>query len=100
MGIVFTSFDRALPAPPFRLRRATIPPHDPSGPFADHPCVRLTRLLDNDSVTWQRKSSSPGMWASVSFRNCTHPVQRPSRRHHMSVYVTEDDQVSVCHTVT
>src|ERR1700722_7958317 len=62
MGIVLTSFDRALPPPPFRLRRDTIPPHDPSGPFADHPCVRFTRLPHNDSVTRQRKSSSSGMW--------------------------------------
>src|ERR1700743_101555 len=61
MGIAFTSFDRALPAPPFRLRRDTIPPHDPSGPFADHPYVRFTRLPGNDSVTRPPKSSDSDM---------------------------------------
>src|ERR1700722_3707106 len=57
MGIVLTSSARALPALPLRLRRDTIPPHDPSGPFADHPCVGFTRLPGNDSAIEQRKSS-------------------------------------------
>src|ERR1700759_64895 len=61
MGIVLTSFGRALLAPPFRLRRDTIPPHDPSGPFADHPCVRFTRASDNDSVTRPWKSADSGI---------------------------------------
>src|SRR6266702_8648547 len=68
MGIVLTSFDRALPAPPFRLRRNTIPPHDPSGPFADHPCVRfITRLPGNDSVTRHRNSAESGMGHLFTF---------------------------------
>src|ERR1700761_3742878 len=69
MGIVLTSFDRALVAPPFRLRRDTIPPHDPSGPFADHPWVGFTRLPGNDSATKRRKSAISAM-RSVHWRNC------------------------------
>src|SRR5580704_2669284 len=67
MGIVLTSFDRAPLAPPFRLRRNTIPPHDPSGPFADHPCVRFTRVRGNDSATEQRKSASSGIGHLFTF---------------------------------
>src|ERR1700742_1231251 len=67
MGIVLTSFGRALLAPPFRLRRDTIPPHDPSGPFADHPCVCFTRLPGNDSVTRTPLSSQSGMGHLFAF---------------------------------
>ena len=90
MGIVLTSFDRALPAPPFRLRRDTIPPHDPSGPFADHPCVRFTRLPDNDSVTRHLKSSESGTGHLFTLELLS-LAQRESQQHHMSVYIAKDE---------
>src|ERR1700749_1342201 len=99
MGIVLTSLDRALVAPPFRLRRATIPPHDPSGPFADHPCVRFTRLPHNDSVTGRRKSSGSAMW-HLRALGAVHLLQRQPQQHHMSIYIAEDDRMSAYRRVT
>src|ERR1700755_1975304 len=100
MGIVLTSFARALPAPPFRLRRDTIPPHDPSGPFADHPCVRFTRLRDNDSVTRRRKSPGFGMGHLLAFETGLTLRSAGPQQHHMSVYIVKDDRMSSYHRVT
>src|ERR1700755_3004442 len=99
MGIVLTSFDRALPAPPFRLRRDTIPPHDPSGPFADHPCVRFTRLPHNDSVTRRRKSYKSCMEHLCAFGTpatlCSPVTAAP-----YAPFTLKDDEMSAYRTVT
>src|ERR1700678_3083528 len=99
MGIVLPSIDRALPAPPLRLRRDTIPPHDPSGPFADHPCLGITRLLGNDSATEQGKSSGSGPGI------CSLTTLTPRQRHQhqqsqIGSYRAEDDRMSAYLCVT
>src|SRR6202000_226024 len=99
MGIVLTSFGRALLAPPFRLRRDTIPPHAPSGPFADHPCVRFTRLARNDSVTRRRKFMNP-LWGIRVLVGLLSPCAPQSHQHRLPVYLAEDDRMSAYRRVT
>src|ERR1700743_3313848 len=92
MGIVLTSIDRALPASLLRLRRDTIPPHDPSGPFADHPCVVLPAF----PVTIPRLSSGYLVILLV-LRFTPGPWPHPGDRHLSSHRCTPiDGKIGLC----